>query len=527
MKSLLWRSAIAGLAFLTVGSAEAAPPHGGTLIFGRNADSQFLDPVLNNANVDIWVLTTINNNLLLPTTTGKGVRPGLATGYTVSADGKTFTLKLRPGIKFSDGNPVTTDDVVWSLNRAKDPKIGIWNFLLSSIDTVSAKGDDTIVLTLKHADPSLPAALATFNAAIMPKKLFEAAKGTTDDEKAHSFAEHPIGAGPFMIDTWKLGTKMVLKRNPYYWGKDAAGGSLPYLDEIDMVIVPDDATRILQLKAGQIDATEFVPYERVAELKADPKLTTYLFPSTQITYVQLNAKPKLNDGTPNPLSDEKVRQALNYAINKQAIIKIVTHGLGTPMQSFIPSTTPLYVALGPAYPYNMAKARALLKEAGYEKGFGLSAFAQAGKADDSSTLTAIQQMWAPLGVKLSIQQVELAALDDRQHKFDYQMRTGYWTNDIADPNEITSYFAYYPTVQNQYSGWDSKETDKLFEESQEEQNPAKRAAQYKQIQEIYMKAAPMFFGYESPFAAASLKKVKGFLQIPLGNYSFENAYIEK
>ena len=509
------------------GAAWAAPPTGGTLIFGRNADSQFLDPVLNNANVDIWVLTTLNSTLLLPTTDGKSVRPGLATEWAASADGRTFTLKLRPGIKFSDGSAVTTDDVIWSLNRAKDPKAGVWNFLLASIDTVSAKDGDTIVLALKHPDPSLPAALATFNAAIMPKKLFTAAKGTTDEERARSFAEHPVGAGPFMMESWQLGTKMVLKRNPYYWGKDESGHSLPYLDEIDMTIVPDDATRLLQLKAGQIDATEFVPYERVAELQKDPNLTTYLFPSTQITYSQMNAKPKLNDGTPNPLSNEKVRQALNYAINKKAIIQIVTHGLGTPMASYIPSTTPLYVNLGPAYPYDLAKAKALLKEAGFANGFSLTAFAQAGKSDDSATLAAYQQMWAPLGVKLSIQQVELASLDDRQHKFDYQIRSAYWTNDIADPNEITSYFAYFPTTGNQYSGWDSPEIDKLFEQSQEEQDPAKRAAQYKKIQELYMAAAPMFFGYESPFAAASTTKVKGFLQIPLGNYSFERATVEK
>ena len=528
MMTLLWRSAIAGLALLTMDiAAEAAPPRGGTLVFGRNADSQFLDPVLNDANVDIWIVTNLNSNLLLPTLDGKGVRPGLATEWAASADGKTFTVKLRPGIKFADGSPVTTEDVVWSLNRARDPKAGIWNFLLASIDFAAAQGDDTVVLSLKNPDPSLPAALATFNAAIMPKKLFEAAKGSTPEEKARSFAEHPVGAGPFMLDTWQLGSRMVLKRNPHYWGKDAEGGSLPYLDAIDMRIVPDDATRILQLKAGEIAATEFVPYERVAELKKDPKLAVDLFPSTQITYVQLNARPKLIDGTDNPLSNEKVRQALNYALNKPAIIQIVTHGLGTPMRSFVPSTTPLYADLGPAYPYDLKKAKALLAEAGYDKGFPLVAFIQAGKAADTSTLAAMQQMWAPLGVKLSIQQMDLATLDARYHKNDFQMRAGYWTNDIADPNEITNYFAYYPNIENQFSGWRDPRTDKLFEQSQVEQDPAKRAAQYKEIQDIYVKAAPIFFLYESPFAVASRKEAKGWLQIPLGNYMFESAYIEK
>ena len=525
--SALWTSALAGVALLATSVAQAAPPRGGTLVFGRNADSQFLDPVLNDANVDIWVLTSLNSTLLLPTLDGRGVRPGLATEWGASADGRTFTVKLRPGITFSDGSPVTPDDVVWSLTRAHDPKAGIWNFLLASIDSVEARGADSVVLTLKNPDPSLPAALATFNAAIMPKTLFMAAKGGTDEERAHSFAEHPVGAGPFMLDSWQLGTKMVLKRNPHYWAKDSDGGALPYLDEVVMPIVPDDATRILQLKAGQIDATEFVPYARAAELKKDPNLTMSLFPSTQITYVQLNARPKLNDGTDNPLSNEKVRQALNYALNKPAIIQIVTHGLGTPMRSFMPSTTPLYADLGPVYPYDMAKAKTLLKEAGFDKGFPLVALSQAGKADDTATLAAMQQMWAPLGVKLSIQQLDLATIDARYHKNDFQMRSGYWTNDIADPNEIASYFAYSPNIQCQYSGWQSERADKLFEQSQVEQDPAKRAAQYREIQQIFVAGAPMFFLFESPFAAAARKGVDGFLQIPLGNYWFETATVAK
>ncbi len=507
--------------------AQAEPVRGGKLIFARNADSLFLDPVLNDDNVDIWILTNLNGTLLAPTPDGKGVRPGLAVSWGASGDGRTFTLKLRPGVKFSDGSPVTAEDVVWSLERARDPKAGIWNFLLLSVDKVAAQGDDAIVLSLKSPDPSLPAALATFNSAIMPKKLFLAAKGVTMEDKARAFAEHPVGAGPFMLDSWQRGSKMVLKRNPNYWGKDASGAALPYLDEVDLMVVPDDATRILQIKAGQVDATEFVPFERVKELQADPKLTMNLFPSTQVTYVQLNARPKLNDGAANPLSNEKVRQALNYALNKKAITQIVTHGFGVPMQSYMASTTPLYVALGPAYPYDMGKAKAMLAEAGYAKGFSLLAFSQAGKAGDTSTLAAMQQMWAPLGVKLSIQQMDLATMDDRYHKNDFQLRTGYWTNDIADPNEITSYFAYSPNIECQHSGWKNPRVDALYNQSQVEQDPAKRAAEYKEMQQLYVQGAPMFFLFESPFAAVTRKQVKGFEQIPLGNDVFETAYVEK
>jgi peptide/nickel transport system substrate-binding protein len=418
--------------------------------------------------------------------------------------------------------------VLWSLNRARNPNIGIWNFLLVSIANVAAPDDHTIVITLKNPDPSIPAALATFNSAIMPHKLFEAAKGANDTDKANNFALHPIGSGPFVLSSWQRGSKMVLKRNPYYFGKDSAGRRLPYLDEVDLTIVPDDATRILQLQAGQIDATEFIPYERVKELQADPNITMDLFPSTQVTYLQLNAYPKLKDGTPNPLSNVKVRQALNYAISKEAIIKVVTHGLGTPMHSYMSSTTPDYSpGDGPAYPFNMAKAKELLKEAGYDKGFTLTALAQAGKANDIATLTLIQGMWAALGVTLKIEQMDETTLDNRRNASNFQIMSAYWTNDIADPNEMTDYSAYYPNVQSDYSGWKNDTVDKLFDESQSQTDPVKRAEEYKEIQQIYVSEAPEFFMYETPFAAATRKNVIGFRQSPLGNDHFEMAYIEK
>jgi peptide/nickel transport system substrate-binding protein len=526
MRSLLRRSILAAILLASVTHAEAAT-RGGTLVFARNADSLFLDPVLNDDNVDIWVLTSLHSTLILPTPDTKGLRPGLATSWTASEDGKTLTLKLRAGAKFSDGSPVTADDVVWSLNRARDPKAGIWNFLLASVDAVSAPAPDTVVLALKHPDLSLPAALATFNAAILPSKLFEAQPGKTDEEKARAFADHPVGAGPFVLASWQRGTQMVLKRNPYYWQKDETGESLPYLDEVDLKVVTDDATRVLQLQAGQIDAAEFVPYARVKELQGNASLSMALFPSTKVDYIQMNVRPKLLDGTPNPLSDEKVRQALNFAVNKRAVIQIVTHGLGTPMHSYMASTTPLYHDVGEAYPFDAKKAKQLLTEAGYGSGFNLTVLAQAGNADQAALLAAVQQMWTPLGVKLSIQQMDIATLDDRYHKNDFQLRAGYWTNDIADPNEITSYFAYYPTNECQQSGWKSDRATALFEQSQVEQDAAKRADDYKELQQLYMGAAPILFLYQTPFAAAALKKVKGFYQLPLGNDVFETTYIEK
>ena len=249
---LLALASVAALAFGAVDHAKALT-RGGKMVYARNADSLFLDPVLLERNVDIWILTNLYDTLLEPSADGKSIEPGLATSYDVSADGLSFTLKLRQGVKFADGTPMTVDDVKWSLDRARDPNNGAWNFTLSSVDSVETKGDDTVILHLKHPDPALAAALAVFNSSIMSKKLFEAAPGANDADKAKAFAEHPVGSGPFMFDSWQRGTQMVLKRNPYYWQMGEDGKPLPYLDEVDFPVIPDDATRILKLQAGDVD----------------------------------------------------------------------------------------------------------------------------------------------------------------------------------------------------------------------------------------------------------------------------------
>ena len=287
------RITLALMASLTLGQSLAVT-RGGQMVFGRNADSLFLDPVLNDANLDIWILTNLYDTLLQPTDDGKSVRPGLASAYVLSQDGKTMRLTLRNGVKFADGSPITAADVKFSLDRARNPDNGAWNGLLESIASVAGSGN-LITLTLKHADPTLPAALATFNAGIMSQKLFNAAAGANDADKAKAFAEKPVGSGPFVLSEWKRGSYMVLKRNPYYWKKGEDGKSLPYLDTLRFEIIPDDNTRILKLQAGEIQGAEFIPLSRVAELKASPKLNMVLFPSTKVNDVIMNNRPKLKD----------------------------------------------------------------------------------------------------------------------------------------------------------------------------------------------------------------------------------------
>ena len=516
----------AGIALGLATSAQAAT-RGGKMIYARYADSLQLDPVLTDANVDIWIMTNLFDTLLQPTADGKGVNPGLASDYKIADDGLSMTLTLRQGTKFSDGSPITADDIKWNLDRARDPKEGIWNFILESVDSVEIKDPQTIVLHLKHPDPTLAAGIATFNTAILPSKLVMAQTGATIDDKVKAFAEHPVGSGPFMFDSWQRGTQMVLKRNPYYWQMGDDGKPLPYLDEVDFPVIPDDNTRILKLQAGEVDGAELIPYARVHELQADPNLNMALFPSTKVQLITMNVRPKLTDGSTNILADPKVRQALNYAVDKPALIKIVTFDVGKPLVSFMSSATPLVYDNGPAYPYDPAKAKELLKAAGIADGAEVHSFALAGSADETAILSTLQQMWGAVGIKLVIDQVDNATRTAKYRAGDFQMRCSLWTDDIADPSEITSYFADFRNIQSLHSGYEDKDIEAWFDAGQKEADAANRADIYKQIQMRYMEAPPIVFLYQSPYPVALRKNVKGFNQIPLGNNIFSGAYIEK
>ncbi len=301
-------------------------------MFGRYTDSQFLDPVHTTQNPDIWLSLTLYDTLLLASADGTSVEPGLASAWKVAQDGKTVTFTMRPGIKFSDGSPIELSDVKWSLDRGAREGVGRRLLVPARRDRLGRNGGSGTKWssTCAHPDPVILQALATFNSGIMPEKLLMAAPGATLNDKSKAFAEHPVGSGPFMLTSWQHNTEMVMSRNPYYWKTGADGQKLPYLDAIKFLIIPDDATRILKLKAGELDIAEFVPYSRVAELKGDPNLNTVLFPAAQTNYFAFNNRPTLKDGTKNPLADVRVRQALNYATDKDALIQVVTYAPAPP-----------------------------------------------------------------------------------------------------------------------------------------------------------------------------------------------------
>lgn len=523
-----WTALLLGAAFVCGSFAPAvqAAERGGKMIFARYDDSTVIDPVYADRNPDIWLVTSLYETLLRNDRDGKIV-PALAENYTVSPDGKAIVLNLRAGLKFSDGTPLSGEDVMFSLDRARDSNLGPWAGLLGSVDAVSTDGN-TITISLKNPDPALLAVLASFNTAIVPKAAFSKAEGQSDQDKSRAFfLKGQTGSGPFIMAERSQGSRMVLKRNPNYWRAGEDGQALPYLDEVEFLIIPDDATRILKLQAGEVDGAEFIPFSRVAELNTQAQIKAELFPSSRIVYAPINTRIKRADGSDNPLHDKRVRQALNYATNKDILVQLITYGAGTPMTSLMAASTNLHYGPQPLYVYDLAKAKALLEEAGFSNGFEIKLTTLAGSAEDSTLFTALQQMWAPLGVKLVVEQVDNPTRGAKNRSGEFDLHTYGWANDINDPAQVTGWLGYYNIRQSVGTGWNNAEFNTLFEASNTEADPAKRKDQYEQMQKIYADEAPLLFLFETPFSTALSKSVEGYVQTPLGINDFTSAWKQK
>ncbi len=402
-------------------------------------------------------------------------------------------------MKFSDGSPITGADWQWSLDRCRNPENGIWAFTMDSVDSVEAS-DTQVVFHLKVAAPYFLAATAMFNCVVMPGSQVEAAGGW------ESFMLHPVGSGPYIMKEWVKGDHMLLERNPYYWetGK-------PILDEILIKTIPDDNARILALQKGDVDAINYPPFNRVADLSKDPNIKVIQFPSTYTNFLTLNVREK-------PLSDVNVRQALSYALDRDAMIKTINFGVGQPAVTYRPPGSLYFNDTLTGWPYDVAKAKELLAKAGYPDGFSTSMEIVGTNQTQTQIATLVQAMWAQIGVKMEIKKSEagLVTTNYRAGTFDIQIHG--WTDDIPDPSQFTAYAMSSEPIQFMHSGWVCEECDKLAAEGMNETDPAKREAIYKQLQQLYNDNVPFLVMWHEPYLVMTRSNVINFQQTPLGTY---------
>jgi len=486
---------------------EGTPQHGGSVVIDRVADSQSMDKTTVFDNESIWVFEQIMEPLYTVTKDGKDVEPWLATSYTLSADKKTYTFKLRPGVKFSNGQAMTSADVKFSIDEARKEDQG-WGFLDIAIKDIEAPSPDTVVIHTKYPWSPFLADIALFANAVIPKDY--------GGETKKQFYEHPVGTGPFMWDHWTKGDELVLKKNPNYWQKGK-----PYLDSVTWRVVGDDNTRELQLEGGQSQVDEFPPFQTVDKLKSTPGITMTLFPSTRTDYMMMNERVA-------PLADVHVRRAISLAIDRAAIIKSVLFTYGEPANSFMPPQVPYYDKSTPGLQYDMDQAKQEMAQSKYPNGFDVEMLLGKGSADEHSYGQIIQQSLQQLGINVHFKQVDPSTEFANEQEFKYELGFSYWTMDIADPDELVT-FAVDPNsgAKSFYTDYNNPDVIKWTHEAQHEFDKTKRQELYTNIQKQAAEDAFMAFLFYSPYRYAYTDKLHGFYVYPTGNYHMEDAWLSK
>ncbi len=506
----------AGLAAATLGgvTAGAVTPHratasspqrGGSITIARREDSESFDLTSVFQNESIWPGEQIMEPLYMNTTDGKSLRPWLATGYKVSRGGKTYTFTLRPGVKFSNGNAMTSADVKFSIDQARANTKG-WGYIDAAIKSVAAPTSSTVVVNLKYPWAPFLSDISLFANAVVPKNY--------GGETKTAFYKHPVGTGPFMWDKRVVGSTVTLKRNPNYWQQGK-----PYLDSVTFSFVSDENTRLLQLRGGQIQIDEFPAFNTISTLQHTSGIVTKLFPSTRTDYLLWNT-------TYAPLGDVHVRRAISYAIDRQAIVKSVLSGYGKPANSFMPPGLEYYDPKSPGLQYDLAKAKSELAKSKFPNGFKVEMVVAAGDHVHNAIGQILQASLKSLGISLSFKPVDSSTEYSLIQQMKYQLGISYWQNDITDPDELAEFAVDIKGgAKSFFTGYGNAQVTSLVHQAQRAVNPAKRRALYAQMQRLAAEQASAGYLYYSPFPYAYSSKVHGFFVSPLGNFHLEDVWL--
>lgn len=435
------------------------------------------------ANIsDILISEQIYHHLTFIDKTNKAV-PDLALSWS-SPDGKVWTFKLAEGNMFSNGKPVTAEDVIFSYNRLRDPKVGAPTVeLYKTITAIKALDPHTVEFTLSESNPEFPSDVGDFHANVIPA-------GTADPVKKS------IGSGPYMIKSYSSEDRLVLQKNPHFKGKVA-------VDEIHFIFSPDLGGQVEALRGGELDfvgglSTEF------AELLKDAPDTKLLMNASNMHYAI-----HMRSDKGHVAADNRVRQALKMATDHQSLAQAARPGLSKIGNGFTPvgpAFGDLHLAEAPSP--NIEKAKALLAEAGHAKGLTINLVAQ-NQLDVIPIATVWKEQMAKIGVTVNIQVIPTDVYyGEGENSW---LKCEFGITDWGSRATPVTYFklAYVGNGPWSSSHWQDAEFDELVNKVGKEMDAAKRAELYKQLQRILIERGPAIVPYFEEAVAGTSKKLTG------------------
>jgi ABC-type transport system substrate-binding protein len=466
-------------------------PEAMVLRLATRDDVPTLDPVAGYDTASWGFEQMLFDTLVRYSDSGVDLVPDGATSWESSADARTLTLHLRPDVRFSNGQAVTSDDYKYEIERVLDPSnnsqgIEYYRSIVGaeqysdghsrSLAGIATPDRRTIIFHLTAPDPIFLAKLAMPFAAAVPRETVE--------QYGKDFSRHAMGSGPFMLKEWRSGQRIVLVKNPYYFIK-----GLPHLDAVVEQMGVDDNLEWLKYETGEIDIAAIPPAEFPYVMKT-PRLKALTLKLVMLAtdYLGMNCQMA-------PFTDVRVRRAFNYAINKNKLIAVFNHR-GVPASGILPPGLPGYDPLIEGYPYDPAKARLLLEQADLPNNFTLQLWI---RADETQMMLAqsIQQDLALLGIHVLLKPVAWSPLLEaiRQPGTVELVLSG-WEADFPDPeNFLEVLFARKQWGANNNSFYYNPRVDALFAEAGHLTNMKKRYSIYDEAQRIIVADAPWVFLY--------------------------------
>ena len=315
-------------------------------------------------------------------------------------------------------------------------------------------------------------------------------------------------SGAFTVDEWRKGDRVILKKNPNFWQAKKVS-----LDGVEWVSVTDDNTRMRMVQNNELDTAIFVPFSRVEELKKDKNVVIHSDPSTREDHLLINHAHGL-------LAKQEVREALDMAIDKQSLVKTATYGQGTVAYSYIPKGSLFHYANNLQRPYDPTAAKQLLEKAG-AKDLKLNYVVNAGNEADEQIAVIIKDQLAKVGVTANLQKVDPTQSWQMLVDGEYDISVMYWTNDILDPDQKTTFVLGHDTNQNYMTRYKNDKVKDLVAAARIEADPVKREQMYVELQKLAKQDVNWIDLYYSPYINISRKNVSNFLQNPLGRFTLE------
>ncbi len=489
------------------GQALAQPPPD-VLIVGQIAEPKSLDPHAVTAVNDFRILVNLYDGLVRYTPGTLEVEPSLAEDWTISDDGTIYTFQLRDGITFHDGTPFDAEAVVFNFQRMLDEDHPYHDtgpfplaFFFSSIDTVEALDPTTVRFTLQEPYAPFLSNLAYPTGLIVSPRAVE--------EHGADFGRNPVGTGAFVFEEWQSNARVVVTRNPDYWDGP------PPLEAVVFRPITDANTRVAEMLAGGIDLMVEVPPDNVATFAQDNRFGVYQQAGPHLWFLILNTKE-------GPFADRRVRQAVNYAFDKQALVEFALQGTATVAAG---PTPPAFAwayneDLEP-YPHDPAKAKTLLEEAGATgaKLTFLVTEGGSGMLDPVPMGAAIQADLAEVGLEVEIQTYEwntfLGQVNPGLEGKADMAQMAWMTNDPDTLPYLALRRAAWPDQGGFNSGYyHNPEVDKLLEAARRSTDRAQRAELYKEMQTIVQQDAPWAFIAHWQQNAVASQRVQNFALQP-------------